>query len=126
ILGTHQFSVYGALHKARLALAYLETGCEVQEIQEFRRSKEITVRGLHCPKPVFAFHEASFPDNLMGVIRHQNFTDPTPIQSQGWPVALSGLDMVGVAMTGSGKTLSVSFQFYHCASWTKSQWAFCS
>lgn len=46
----------------------------------------------------------------MGVIRHQNFTDPTPIQSQGWPVALSGLDMVGVAMTGSGKTLSVSFQ----------------
>ncbi|PIO26521.1 hypothetical protein AB205_0121330 [Aquarana catesbeiana] len=78
-----------------------------QEIQEFRRSKEITVRGLHCPKPVFAFHEASFPDNLMGVIRHQNFTDPTPIQSQGWPVALSGLDMVGVAMTGSGKTLSL-------------------
>lgn len=29
---------------------------------------------------------------------------PTAIQSQGWPVALSGTDMVGLADTGSGKT----------------------
>nr|DBA21875.1 TPA: hypothetical protein GDO54_012992 [Pyxicephalus adspersus] len=77
-----------------------------QEVEQFRRSKEITVRGYNCPKPLFHFHEACFPDNLMEVVRRQNFTDPTPIQSQGWPVALSGLDMVGVAMTGSGKTLS--------------------
>ncbi|XP_068118959.1 probable ATP-dependent RNA helicase DDX5 isoform X2 [Hyperolius riggenbachi] len=77
-----------------------------QEIEQYRRSKEITVRGYNCPKPVFTFHEACFPDSLMDVLRRQNFTEPTPIQSQGWPVALSGLDMVGVAMTGSGKTLS--------------------
>ncbi|KAM9296843.1 putative ATP-dependent RNA helicase DDX5 isoform 2-T2 [Gastrophryne carolinensis] len=77
-----------------------------QEVEQFRRSKEITVRGFNCPKPLFRFEEAAFPDSLMDVIRHQNFTEPTPIQSQGWPVALSGLDMVGVAMTGSGKTLS--------------------
>lgn len=44
----------------------------------------------------------------MDVIARQNFTEPTAIQAQGWPVALSGLDMVGVAQTGSGKTLSVS------------------
>ncbi|KAI2584627.1 DEAD-box helicase 5, partial [Homo sapiens] len=42
----------------------------------------------------------------MDVIARQNFTEPTAIQAQGWPVALSGLDMVGVAQTGSGKTLS--------------------
>lgn len=47
--------------------------------------------------------------NVMDVIARQNFTEPTAIQAQGWPVALSGLDMVGVAQTGSGKTLSVSF-----------------
>lgn len=46
--------------------------------------------------------------NVMEVIQRQNFTEPTAIQAQGWPVALSGLDMVGVAQTGSGKTLSVS------------------
>uniref|UniRef100_A0A8C3A9B4 RNA helicase n=1 Tax=Cyclopterus lumpus TaxID=8103 RepID=A0A8C3A9B4_CYCLU len=32
--------------------------------------------------------------------------EPTPIQAQGWPLALSGKDMVGIAQTGSGKTLS--------------------
>lgn len=44
----------------------------------------------------------------MEVINKQNWTDPTPIQSQGWPVALGGKDMVGIAQTGSGKTLAVS------------------
>lgn len=45
----------------------------------------------------------------MDVINKQNWTEPTPIQAQGWPLALSGKDMVGIAQTGSGKTLSVSF-----------------
>lgn len=48
---------------------------------------------------------------VMDVIGKQNWTDPTPIQSQGWPVALSGKDMVGIAQTGSGKTLAVSEVF---------------
>ena len=34
------------------------------------------------------------------------FTEPTPIQSQGWPMALLGRDLVGLAETGSGKTLA--------------------
>jgi len=33
------------------------------------------------------------------------FPGPSPIQSIGWPCALSGRDMVAVAQTGSGKTL---------------------
>lgn len=49
----------------------------------------------------------------MEVIVKQNWTDPTPIQSQGWPVALSGKDMVGIAQTGSGKTLAVSKIFFN-------------
>ncbi|KAI2584629.1 DEAD-box helicase 5, partial [Homo sapiens] len=73
-----------------------------QEVETYRRSKEITVRGHNCPKPVLNFYEANFPANVMDVIARQNFTEPTAIQAQGWPVALSGLDMVGVAQTGSG------------------------
>lgn len=42
----------------------------------------------------------------MKEIQRAGFTEPTAIQSQGWPMALSGKDMVGVAQTGSGKTLA--------------------
>ena len=42
----------------------------------------------------------------MREIQRNQFNDPTAIQSQGWPIALSGLDLVGIAMTGSGKTLA--------------------
>ena len=35
----------------------------------------------------------------------KNIERPTPIQVQGLPVALAGRDMIGIAFTGSGKTL---------------------
>lgn len=44
----------------------------------------------------------------MYLFRKQGFGEPTAIQAQGWPIALSGRDMVGIAQTGSGKTLAVS------------------
>lgn len=34
------------------------------------------------------------------------YENPTAIQAQGWPIAMSGRDMVGIAQTGSGKTLA--------------------
>uniref|UniRef100_A0A667XS50 RNA helicase n=1 Tax=Myripristis murdjan TaxID=586833 RepID=A0A667XS50_9TELE len=76
------------------------------EIEEFRRKKEITVRGSGCPKPVTNFNQAHFPQYVMDVLMQQNFKEPTAIQAQGFPLALSGRDMVGIAQTGSGKTLS--------------------
>ena len=42
----------------------------------------------------------------MREIQRNKFSEPTAIQSQGWPIALSGMDLVGIAMTGSGKTLA--------------------
>uniref|UniRef100_A0A3Q3Q4B4 RNA helicase n=1 Tax=Monopterus albus TaxID=43700 RepID=A0A3Q3Q4B4_MONAL len=77
-----------------------------QEVEQYRRSKTITVKGRECPNPITKFHEANFPSYVMDVINKQNWTEPTPIQAQGWPLALSGKDMVGIAQTGSGKTLS--------------------
>ncbi|KAM4603569.1 putative ATP-dependent RNA helicase DDX5 [Polymixia lowei] len=78
----------------------------IQEVEQYRRSKEVTVKGRDCPKPIMKFHEATFPSYVMDVIAKQNWSEPTPIQSQGWPLALSGKDMVGIAQTGSGKTLA--------------------
>ncbi|XP_053577287.1 probable ATP-dependent RNA helicase DDX17 [Bombina bombina] len=76
------------------------------EVDELRRKKEITVRGATCPKPVYTFYQANFPQYVIDVLLDQRFKEPTPIQCQGFPLALSGRDMVGIAQTGSGKTLA--------------------
>ncbi|XP_077590247.1 putative ATP-dependent RNA helicase DDX5 isoform X1 [Stigmatopora nigra] len=78
----------------------------LQAVEQYRSTKAITVKGRSCPNPIINFHEASFPSYVMDVINKQSWTEPTPIQAQGWPLALSGHDMVGIAQTGSGKTLS--------------------
>ena len=81
----------------------------LHEVEAYRASKEITTRGRDVPYPITAFDEANFPDYVMNELRRQGFKEPTPIQAQGWPIALSGNNMVGIAQTGSGKTLAVSF-----------------
>lgn len=43
---------------------------------------------------------------VLGEVLKAGFTEPTPIQAQGWPMALLGRDLVGLAETGSGKTLA--------------------
>ncbi|XP_022105084.1 probable ATP-dependent RNA helicase DDX17 isoform X2 [Acanthaster planci] len=76
------------------------------EVDHFMRERSITTKGRNCPRPVFKFHEACFPDYVMNELHKAGFTEPTAIQAQGWPLAMSGRDMVGIAQTGSGKTLS--------------------
>ena len=76
------------------------------EIDEYRAKHQITVTGRACPNPILQFKEAGLKGSIMSVIERNGFKEPTPIQAQGWPIALSGQDMVGVAQTGSGKTLA--------------------
>merc|ERR1712088_1082657 len=80
---------------------------EPREVEKFRASKEISIqRGNNLPNPITNFDEAGFPDYIMSEIKRQKFDNPTPIQAQGWALALSGLNTVGIAQTGSGKTLA--------------------
>lgn len=81
------------------------------EVVLFRQSVEITVKGENIPNPIQSFEEGNFPDYVMNGIRGQGFDQPTPIQAQGWPIALSGKDLVAIAQTGSGKTLGVRHIF---------------
>ncbi|XP_023022338.1 uncharacterized protein isoform X2 [Leptinotarsa decemlineata] len=76
------------------------------DIDNYREVKDIIVRGTDIPNPNYCFEEGSFPDYIMQVLIKQGFNEPTAIQSQGWPVVLSGRDLVGIAQTGSGKTLA--------------------
>lgn len=65
---------------------------------------DVQVIGPSPPKPVSSFAHFGFDEQLMKVIRKSEYTQPTPIQAQAIPVALSGRDIIGVAKTGSGKT----------------------
>jgi ATP-dependent RNA helicase DDX5/DBP2 len=66
----------------------------------------MAVTGRNVPRPVETFDEAGFPNYVLSEVKAQGFDKPTAIQSQGWPMALSGRDVVGIAETGSGKTLT--------------------
>lgn len=58
-------------------------------------------------RPVLEFNELieCVPRAILDRMRDCNYDRPTTIQSFCWPTLLSGLNMVGVAQTGSGKTL---------------------
>uniref|UniRef100_A0A8D3BB93 RNA helicase n=1 Tax=Scophthalmus maximus TaxID=52904 RepID=A0A8D3BB93_SCOMX len=59
------------------------------------------------PNPCRTFLEAFelYPE-IMENIERVGFVKPTPIQSQAWPVLLSGEDLIAIAQTGTGKTLA--------------------
>uniref|UniRef100_G3TA14 RNA helicase n=1 Tax=Loxodonta africana TaxID=9785 RepID=G3TA14_LOXAF len=59
------------------------------------------------PNPTCKFEDAfqCYPE-VMENIKRAGFQKPTPIQSQAWPIVLQGIDLIGVAQTGTGKTLS--------------------
>ncbi|KZW02916.1 DEAD-domain-containing protein [Exidia glandulosa HHB12029] len=77
-----------------------------REIEEYRAKHQMKVQGRNVPKPITSFEEAGFPEYLLTTIRAQGFAAPTAIQCQAWPMALSGRDVVAIAQTGSGKTIS--------------------
>ncbi|KAI7970410.1 hypothetical protein EIK77_006255 [Talaromyces pinophilus] len=77
-----------------------------KDIDAFRKEHQMAVTGRNVPRPVETFDEAGFPNYVLSEVKAQGFAKPTAIQSQGWPMALSGRDVVGIAETGSGKTLT--------------------
>lgn len=74
-----------------------------EEVDRWRKENEIICQGDNIPKPVLSFDVSPFPADVLDVIRKAGFKAPTAIQSQGWPMALSGRDLIGIAATGSGK-----------------------
>lgn len=54
------------------------------------------------------FSDLGIAPNLLGVLEAKQFITATPIQHQVIPSALEGKDVVGIAQTGTGKTLAFS------------------
>jgi superfamily II DNA/RNA helicase len=49
-----------------------------------------------------------FPNQYKKAIDDLGFTTPTPIQEKSFSVIMSGRDMMGIAQTGTGKTLFIA------------------
>ncbi|MEX0278655.1 MAG: DEAD/DEAH box helicase [Ruegeria sp.] len=55
---------------------------------------------------MFDFDMLGLAPALNDALKRANFTQPTPIQNQAIPLALNGHDVLGLAQTGTGKTLA--------------------
>ena len=53
-----------------------------------------------------AFRDLNISKQILMALEEAGFEQPTPIQEQAFPVIRSGKDMIGIAQTGTGKTLA--------------------
>ena len=58
------------------------------------KTHDISVKGNSIPAPIQAFSDHEFPERVQNLL--QEFEAPTAIQAQGWSVALSGKDLIGI------------------------------
>lgn len=52
------------------------------------------------------FSDLNLSKQLLNALNDLEYTTPTPIQAKGFPVIMSGKDVLGIAQTGTGKTLA--------------------
>lgn len=84
----------------------LDQGLEGWE--KIRKEWHMDVEGNNIPPPCKRFQDMKLPQPLLDVLTKKGIKRPTPIQMQGLTVALAARDMIGIAFTGSGKTLTFS------------------
>jgi ATP-dependent RNA helicase DDX46/PRP5 len=78
-----------------------------EEISDLRLELSgITIRGKDAPVPVTKWSQCGLNSTILDVITSLGYEKPTPIQSQAIPAVMSGRDVIGVAQTGSGKTIA--------------------
>lgn len=53
-----------------------------------------------------SFENLTLDPSILQILTANNFKTPTPIQAQSIPVVISGADLIGIAQTGTGKTLA--------------------
>ena len=53
-----------------------------------------------------SFEELNINRQLLNAVADLGFEKPTPIQEEAYPVGMSGQNIVGIAQTGTGKTLA--------------------
>lgn len=70
----------------------------------FKEDFNIATRGGSLPNPMRSWNESGLPRKLLEIVNQVGYVEPTPVQRACIPIALQSRDIIGVAVTGSGKT----------------------
>ncbi|UNI14489.1 RNA helicase [Purpureocillium takamizusanense] len=81
----------------------------VEEMRErdwriFKEDFGISTKGGSIPNPMRNWEESGLPPRLLDIVDRVGYKEPTPIQRAAIPIAMQARDLIGVAVTGSGKT----------------------
>ena len=103
----HSVVTYEPFRKAFYTPPYEVTQMTDDEVDLMRLEMDgIKIRGVDCPRPVKRWGAFGLPGGCLEVIKRLGYEEPTSIQAQAIPAIMSGRDVIGVAKTGSGKTIA--------------------
>ncbi|XP_034961361.1 probable ATP-dependent RNA helicase DDX46 isoform X3 [Zootoca vivipara] len=78
-----------------------------EEVNAYRLEMEgIIVKGKGCPKPIKTWVQCGISMKILSSMKKHGYEKPTPIQAQAIPAIMGGRDLIGIAKTGSGKTIA--------------------
>jgi ATP-dependent RNA helicase RhlE len=60
-----------------------------------------------------SFSSLGLSEEIVRAVTERGYTEPTPIQSQAIPAVMSGVDLLGGAQTGTGKTAGFTLPILH-------------
>jgi len=81
----------------------------VRDWRIFREDHQIATKGGKVPNPMRSWEESDLPEDLKAVVKRVGYAKPSPIQMQCIPIGVDRRDCVGLAETGSGKTVAYLF-----------------
>ncbi|KAL2072548.1 hypothetical protein VTL71DRAFT_11891 [Oculimacula yallundae] len=70
----------------------------------FKEDFNISTKGGSIPNPMRSWEESHLPKRLLDVVAQVGYDQPSAVQRAAIPIALQARDLIGVAVTGSGKT----------------------
>ncbi|KAK0657648.1 P-loop containing nucleoside triphosphate hydrolase protein [Cercophora newfieldiana] len=93
--------------RKNLGKHWSEKSLEDMKERDWRIFKEnfgIATKGGAIPDPMRSWQESKLPSRLLDIVAGAGYDEPTPIQRAAIPIAMQSRDLIGVAVTGSGKT----------------------
>lgn len=77
---------------------------------DWRQQNKMMIRGFDPRReaypPILTLDSAPFHPTIMEYLRKIGLKEPTNVQSQAWPMILSGRDSVCISKTGTGKSIA--------------------